>query len=253
MQNLNEILNILSQFQAELEFQQKFFQTTHSRNPNFSPVSEANCRKELARCWIYGCDNIGTLLNVPLPKIPYHPEASQSQASKHYISWQNTIEKNAEPNSLYSEYFLNHEEFGDYHLEEPKNGETLHDYILRLQDVVENKENIHFLWERGLSSFLHYLRQTIPDEQIAFLELIFPEEMEIRKITSFKPKQTGKSTWELQEVPFGQIVRKTPPNKYPIFILTAADIMRELANTVLHGKQNAKLTAAESLGLCWDA
>jgi hypothetical protein len=125
------------------------------------------------------------------------------------------------------------------------------DYISRLQDIVENKEKIHYLWERGLSGFLHHLRKTISKDQIAFLELIFPEDMEIRKITTFKEVKTGKSTSELQEVAYGQIARKISPSVYPIYIKTAADIICELTNTVLHGRQNAKLVAAETLGLCW--
>lgn len=251
MQNLNEIINILSQFQAKLEQKLDFYDSTRVLNPGACPVSEKSCREDLARCWIYGSDNIGNVLSIPLPKTSPHSEESQSKAFKHYIKWQKAIEKNAAPDTQYTEYFLNEEEFDAYHLDEPKSEETLYAYVLRLRDIVENKENINFLWERGLSSFLHYLRRTITKEQIAFLELIFPEDMEIRRITSLKPLKTGKSTWELKEVPFGQIARKISSCRYPIFILTAADILRELVNTVLHSRQNAKLTAAETLGLCW--
>jgi len=253
MQNLNEIMNILSQFQKKLEQKQHFFETTRSLNPNFEPVSEKSCREELARCWIYGTDTVGTILGAPLPKISYHSETSQTLASKHYTTWQKSIEKNAAPDTQYTEYFLNVEEFGSYHLDEPKSGETLYDYILRLRDIIENSVKIHFLWERGFSSFLYHLRKTISEKQIAFLELIFPEDMEIRKSTSCNAVQTGKFTWEIEETPTHLIARKISPCRFPIYICTSADIMRELANTVLHGRQNAKLTAAESLGLCWSS
>lgn len=186
-----------------------------------------------------------------LPKIPFQSEASKSLASEYYINWQMSLEENAAPDREYIEYFLNPEEFSEYHLEEPKKGETLYDYIIRLQDFVENKWKIPFFWERALSSFLNYLRQTVPKEQIAFLELIFPEEMEIRKVSAFKEVKTGKSSFEFQEFPAGQIARKIPPTVYPIHINTASDIIRELVNTVLEGNKKAKLGAAEALGMCW--
>ena len=75
--------------------------------------------------------------------------------------------------------------------------------------------------------------------------------MEIRKITTFKEVKTGEATSEFQEVPFGQIARKISSTVYPIYIITAGDVIRELANTVLYGRQNARLVAAETLGICW--
>lgn len=251
MKNLDEVINILLQFKEKLKKKQSFYASMRALNPNFGPLSEDNCQKEIARYWIYGTDDIGALWKAPLPKIPYQTEASKSLASKHYKNWQKVIEANAAPDSDYYGYFLNAEEFIDYHLDEPKSGETLYGYIIRLQDIVENKEKIHFLWERGLSGFLHHLRKTISKDQIAFLELIFPEDMEIRKITAFKEVKIGKKTSGLREVPYGQIARKISPAVYSINIKTAADIICELANTVLHGRQNAKLVAAETLGLCW--
>ncbi len=249
--NLDGLTRILLQFQSDLEKKQHFYDTTRALNPDFSPVSEDNWRKELARCWIYGTDDIGTVLMAPLPKIPYQSEASRSLASTHYSNWQTDIEKNATPDSEYIEYFLNPVDFADYHLEEPNKGETLYDYIIRLRDIVENKEKLLFFWERALSGFLNHLRQSISKRQIAFLELIFPEDMEIRRITTLKEVKTGTLTSEFQEVPCGQIARKIPPTVFPIYIMNAADIIRELVNTVICGRQNAKLGAAETLGMCW--
>lgn len=251
MQNLDDVTKILCQLQEDLEKKKHFYESTRLLNPNFSPVSEDSYRKELARCWIYGTDDIGTILMAPLPKIPFQSDVSKSLASTHYSDWQTILESNASPDSLYIEYFLDAEEFPEYHLEEPDNKETLYDYITRLQDIVENKEKIPFYWERALSSFLNYLRQTNPKKQIAFLELIFPEDMEIRRITTYKEVKTGKLTSKLQKFSCGQIARKIPPSVHPIFIVTAADIIRELVNTVLEGKQNARLGAAEALGMCW--
>jgi len=253
MQNFDEIMKILSQFQEKLEQKQHFFESTRSLNPDFEPVSEDSWRKELARCWIYGTDNVGTILNAPLPKFPYLSETAQSPASKHYAEWQESIEKNAAPDSHYTEYFLNEEEFGSSHLHEPKPKEPLYDYILRLRDIIEKSEKIHFLWERGFSSFLDHLRRTLAKKQIAFLELIFPEDMELRPRTRCEAVQTGKYTWEIEETPAHLIARKISPCRFPVYICTAADTLHELANTVLNGRRNAKLTAAETLGLCWSA
>jgi hypothetical protein len=159
--------------------------------------------------------------------------------------------KEIAPDSQYAEYFLNKKSFPKYYLNKPKKDETLHDYLHRLQEIIATKKKIHFIWERGLNSFLHELRKAHTRQEIAFLELIFPEEKEIRKSTAIEWVQVGKSTWEPREVPFGQIARKISPCIYPIFIITAADILRELANVVLYGRPNAKLTAAITLGLCW--
>lgn len=74
MQNFDEIMEILSQFQEKLEQKQHFFDSTRSLNPDFEPVSEESWHRELARCWIYGTDNIGTILGAPLPKCPCREE-----------------------------------------------------------------------------------------------------------------------------------------------------------------------------------
>lgn len=251
MQNLDEIKKVLSLFEQTLEKKQQFYKSARAQNPGFGPLSEESCQKELARCWIYGIDHIGTLFKEPLPKISHQPALSQSLAFGHYNKWLKALKKNAVPDSEYIEYFLNDEYFSDYHLDEPKKDETLYNYVIRLQELIEKKEKIHFLWERGLSSFLHYLRKSHSKDQIAFLELIFPGEMEIKKGTTTQWIQLGKSMWKPKEVPFGQIARKISPPVYPIFIITAADVLRELANTVLYGRKNAQLVSAEALGLCW--
>jgi hypothetical protein len=63
-------------------------------NPGFSPVSEENSQKELARNWIYGTDDIGALFMEKLPKIPHQMEVSKSPALRHYKMWHAALERN---------------------------------------------------------------------------------------------------------------------------------------------------------------
>lgn len=70
----------------------------------------------------------------------------------------------------------------------------------------------------------------IAPEEIAFIEQIFPQKMDIH---------------------YGHIIRKIAPEIYPITQEIARDILCELAQMAIHGRSNSILTALESLGFAW--
>lgn len=95
---------------------------------------------------------------------------------------------------------------------------------------VENEGKGHPLEWRALKSFLGFIRKTYPVNEVAFIEHIFPKKMDLH---------------------FGKIIRIIPPAAYPIPEKTAAEILIELAQRCHNGRPDTRLTAAESLGLCW--
>ncbi len=120
-------------------------------------------------------------------------------------------------------------DFEEFELPEPKEGEILQDYIMRMARLVEEEGKGSRLEWRALKSFLGYMRN-LAHEEIAFIEQIFPFKMNIHD---------------------SRIIRLIEPEVYPISQAIAADILKELARMCKYGRPNAKHGAAEALGLCW--
>lgn len=94
--------------------------------------------------------------------------------------------------------------------------------------VEEEGKGARLEW-RAFKSFLAYMHN-LSNEEIAFLEQIFPVKMDICH---------------------GRIIRKIAPEVYPIPQETARNLLVELAKMCRYSRPNAQLTAAESLGFCW--
>jgi hypothetical protein len=87
-----------------------------------------------------------------------------------------------------------------------------------------------WLEERALKSFLGFIRKTYPSEQVAFIENIFPQKMDMH---------------------FGSIIRLILPEAYPVPEKTAAEILIALAQKCRNGRIDARYTALEGLALSW--
>ncbi len=250
MNKIEESQKILKNFLSKLEAKRLRYAKMRQDNPDFIQVSEKYLNEELDRCWIYFTDHIGKILAAPLPTYCKKTPASQLLAIKLYTEWQSYIETSAEPESLYSEYFCNSNEFPRYGLQPPKKKEILDEYLRRLgKEITLGKAPLH-LKERCLRSFLDYLRNNLTSVEIAFLEHIFPAEMEIRESYGYDWGITKKGR-EQQKVPRSLILRRVQPQEYPIPIKTAAAVLERLSDRIITGRPNSKQTSAEVLGLCW--
>lgn len=247
--NLVEVKKILCDFKESLSIKKNIRDSLGCKK--FDLVSDVDemWKKDEARCWIHCTDRIYPLVSYQNKLSPKNSKAAMTPAKIFYCSWQQAIEKEANPDTFYHEYFVNKEEFSNYHLQEPKEEETLRDYIIRLRDFVESNGTGLYYWYRGLMSFLNFLRQTLPEHEIAFLEWIFPEEMETRETKIYE--KVNENSKEFQYVKKTLIIRRISSCEYPIYITNIADILKALVDKVLNGRSDGQHTAAETLGLCW--
>lgn len=141
---------------------------------------------------------------------------ANEKASKCIKYWKEHLEQN-------DNYYV---VFEDFEVIPPFTKETLHEYLCRIANLVEKEGRRARLEWRALKSFLAYMRK-LAHKEIAFIEQIFPKHMDIK---------------------FSRIIRKIPPEVYPISQEVARDILSELAHMATKGRPDAQLSALESLG-----
>jgi hypothetical protein len=96
--------------------------------------------------------------------------------------------------------------------------------------VRKERKTGDWLEERALKSFLGFIRKQYPSEQVAFIEHIFPQNMDLH---------------------FGRIIRLITPEAYPVPEKIAAEIVIALAQKCRNGRIDARHTALEALALAW--
>jgi len=134
-------------------------------------------------------------------------------------------------------WYAEHDKF---EIQEPLMGETLLDFIVRLARLLEEEYDEQkkcdrkgrqlgdWLEELALKSFLGFVRKKYSSEQVAFIEHISPQKMDLH---------------------FGRIIRLIPSEAYPIPEKIAAEILVALAWRCRNGRSDARHTALESLAL----
>jgi len=146
-------------------------------------------------------------------------ETAKSPAIDKYLAWEDHIR-----------------ECGDYtdftgdDLPKPQEKEILIDYIIRLSRMIESGGWGSKKQRFALKSFLHFLRKHNHQEEVAFIEHIFPKKMNLFH---------------------GKIIRKIHPQALSIPQEIAAAIIKELAIKCACGRQNARHHAGEALALIW--
>lgn len=171
--------------------------------------------------WIHGATDPYEAME--LEKWLYHyPSSSITQNSKawnHYREWEEFIREEGA-----------YTDFRSSDLKEPERNETLGIYIERLAKCVEKHGWGDKKDRRALKSFLHYLRNYHHNEEIAFIEHIFPEKNDLKA---------------------SKIIRRIRPQVNPISQEAVACILKELAHQAVNGRENAKHHAMEALALSW--
>ncbi len=216
----NEFRKIIDDLIQGINAISETYSSIRELNPDFEQVSEKEWRKKEARFWLHG----GTDLHETVEYYPEGTKTAHSLASIHYFEWVEYIEEGGKDGE--NKYL----DFRPDDLIEPEKDETLLEYIQKLASLVETKGWGSKKEKRALRAFLDYLKVYYKQEDIAFIEHIFPEKTDLHH---------------------GRIIRLIWLQSYPISQEVAAGIVRELAYKCAYGRTNAKLKAAEALGLSW--
>ncbi len=221
MNAILEAQGILIDLKTELQKGRNLWLPIEKNNPNFEQASEKNWRQKHARCWLHGGTDLMEIIALEkwIFDNPPLSESAKEKAATCIKCWKEWLEQT-------DKYYG---DFDEFEIEKPLEDETLYAYLLRTAETVEREGKGARLEWRALKSFLGYMRKIAPEE-IAFIEQIFPKKMDIR---------------------CGTIIRKNQPEVYAIPQEAACSILCELQRMVLEGRPNSRLSALESLGLCW--
>lgn len=178
-----------------------------------------------SRCWLHGatevleCNQVEKRLHVPLSL----STNAKSMAFTHHQKWGDHLLEGGENGHEYLD-------FSQEDVPAPEKLENLYEHILHLSYQVQDKGWGSKKNKRALRSFLFFLRRTIPEPEIAFLEHIFPANMDLEH---------------------GYLIRLIKPQAYPLPEEVAAEIIQILVKGVLYERANAQLKKTEALAFCW--
>lgn len=221
-QDFNIFFEIIEDLTSSIDAIRRIWEDLRLLNPGFEQLSQEHWRSREANFWIHGATDTleaaeleqWLFYSVPVTRIETSP------AQEYYNAW--------------AVYMLDGEgiyaDFTEDDLQPPKGKESLGDYVNRLARLVEEKGWQRKKRYRALKSFIDYLRDHYSEATVAFIETIFPKQMELHEKT---------------------IIRKIRPQVYPISQEIAADIVKALARQCAYGRANAQHNAAEALALVW--
>lgn len=222
---LDEIHYLLDDFETELLKLRTIWRQIEIDNPNFEQVSEENWQEKHARMWLHGAAKIYECNELErwLHGYPPATATANSLAQDMYENWRDWLEKQGPLGAYYVD-------FQEFQISEPNDQETLIQFITRLLQIIQKDGKGHRLHWRALRSFLDFIRKHYPIEQVAFIEHIFPQKMDLY---------------------YGRIRRLISGEAHPIPEKTAAEILIEFARRCRNGRPDARHTAVEGMALCW--
>ena len=258
---LDEACAILEDFEKEIAGIKANWEQIAADNPNFEQVSSENWQEKHWRMWLHGATDVWERNELERWLTDYPPSTTIANSPAKEIcdawrSWLNIagpvkVEKvldydkksrgyvERESQQPSEAFYAEHDKF---EIQKPLNGETLCEFIVRLARSFEDAHDRHqkcerkeheignWLEERALKSFLDFTRTSYPTEQVAFIEHIFPQKMDIH---------------------FASIIRLIPLEAHPVPEKTAAEILIALAQKCRSGRIDARHTALEALALSW--
>lgn len=219
--NCSELQAIIEELIADIEKVKEIWCGIRTDNPTFEQVSEENWESKEALLWIHGETKTfkANELERWLFAEPPLSETAKSDANDNYLTWIDHLREDG----IYSEFDVDD-------LSKPLKKESLINYVIRLSQIVEENGWGTKKQRRALKSFLHFLREDYSREDVAFIEHIFPQKIDLRG---------------------GRIIRKIRPQVFPISHQVAGSIVKELAKQCASGRANARHHAGEALALIW--
>ncbi len=226
--SLKEIHEILNELESDLAHVRAIWRGIEKLNPDFEQVSEENWQEKHARMWLHGATKVHECNELErwLFDSPPLTATTESPAQPHYDYWRGWLDNGGKWEG--SAHYIDDPNFD---ILAPLKNEILIQYIVRLAQTIEKKGKGKKLQWRALKCFLHFLRENNTDSEVAFIEHIFPKQMDVF---------------------YSRIIRLLPDERYPISERTASEIIINLAYRCRNEiRKDAQITAAESLGLCW--
>jgi hypothetical protein len=219
--HLDKIQYLLDEFEEDLSKRRSIWQQTKEKYPDV----EENWQEKHARMWLHGATLVNECNELERWLYGYPPATTMANSSAHniYESWRDWLEKQGP----FGAYYV---DFQEFEIIEPQDQETLMEFITRLAQTIQDKGKWHRLRWRALRSFLGFIRQHYPKEQVAFIEHIFPQKMDLY---------------------YGRIRRLISAEAYPIPEKTAAEILIEFARRCRNGRPDVRHAAAEAMAMCW--
>ncbi|MCB1181227.1 MAG: hypothetical protein KDK55_04315 [Chlamydiia bacterium] len=171
-------------------------------------------------------------------------ESNRSQLSLAYPNYPECLLQPAE--SVYSKWGMQEKKIGDYRgitslikeiykykrygIPPPETKESLIVYVKRLKRLVSEETISKKIWKESLGCFLEFVRISIPQEHLGFIDVIFPEDRAFHS---------------------DSIIRLIRKEKFPTNIIFTAQILKNLSEEMLWGDVRSQLAAAESLAFSW--
>jgi len=204
--SLDEIQELLDEFETELLKIRDIWRQIEIDNPDFEQVSEENWQEKHARMWLHGGSSVHDCNRLErwLFDSPTLTKTALIPAINVYLTWRQWLEKKGPLGAYYVD-------FNEFQVPKPEKEEVLIDFVILLARCVEDYGKGHRLEWRALKSFLGFIRDSFPVEEVAFIEQIFPKKMDVH---------------------FGKIVRVIPSEAYPIPEKTASEILTHLTQSV---------------------
>ena len=232
--NLEPAKTVLRSFLSEIEivkgFQPGFSSPTQTDTSGINGMefgSELYWQKEEAYSWLYGEAWFFRSL-MHRAKTNVVPNYFHQPALPVYQQWR------SEEKEIFSR---------STHIIPTPDTVSLGKYLHLLSSWIVDKNEKRTNWIKSLHCFLQFLREDTDLDQQGAIEVIFPYKMEIRPGYSFQHSEKG-----IQKVERPSILRRVYNSAYPIDILAASDILKNLAKTIFEGRPNAQQKAAETLG-----
>ncbi len=245
----SELQAIIEELIADIEKVKEIWCGIRADNPTFEQVSEENWESKEALLWMHGETKTFEAIELErwLFSEPPISETSKSDANDNYLAWIDHLREDG----IYSEFDVDD-------LPKPLEKESLVTYVTRLSQYVSQKGWGIKRQRRALKSFLSFLRQDYKQEDVAFIEHIFPAKSDLMNQQKFKKISLpssfhlgGFSGRALIKLSNKVIIRKIWPQVEAISHQVAGEIIKELAYQCAFGRKNARHHAGEALALIW--
>lgn len=160
----DKIQCLLDEFEAELSRIRAIWRQIEIDNPSFEQVSEENWQEKHARMWLHGATSVQDCNELErwLFDSPPLTHTSQMPAIKAYLDWEEWLETKGS----FGAYYV---DFNKFQIPRPDKEELLIDYVILLARLTEDCGLGHRLEWRALKSFLDFIRESYPVEEIAFI------------------------------------------------------------------------------------
>lgn len=160
---------------------------------------------------------------------PNYPDCLLQPAESIYLQWGMQEKKIGDYRAI-TVLIKEIHKYKRYGIPPPEVGESLIVYVKRLKRLVSEETISKKIWRESLGCFLEFVRISIPQEHLGFIDVIFPED---RAFYS------------------NSIIRLISKEKFPTNIIFTAQILKNLSEEMLWGDARSQFSAAGALAFSW--